>query len=116
MKPIYGNSAKKAAAVAERWREQYFHAGRWGTAFGRSAEIKYEELKALGASPTPEEVAGVIGNTAWVDEFCSACHEYAHEWITVGEESDYESATATLCPNCFEDAIRVFRSKGENNV
>lgn len=56
--------------VAERWRTQYQHAGRWtDTVHGSSADV-YLRLLALGPTPDPRDVNNIIGNTSWTHPDC----------------------------------------------
>ena len=38
---------------------------------------------------------------------CSACGKYVPITVTVGQESDYESHTAYLCPACLREAVAL---------
>ena len=47
-------------------------------------------------------------NRRWKsDEQCDACGEVVDRVVTVGEEPDYESSTATLCRTCLVEALAV---------
>jgi hypothetical protein len=67
------------------------------------AQLKTLDLETCSA----EDVEKIIGNNSWTTLHCSACRG-KHKWIiTVGEEPDYESRTASLCRPCFDEACEV---------
>ncbi len=70
-------------------------------------EETYQRLLALGDSPSPDDVDGIIGNETWTHEYCDGCKGYVSESVCVGQVPDYESSTATLCRACVFDAVKV---------
>jgi len=53
---------------------------------------------------TPEEIGDIIGNTSWTRLTCDQCREECERVISVGEEPNYDSNTASLCPSCLSQA------------
>ncbi len=100
----------KAAEAAERWAAQY---GVWkGNPLQRvlegNAELVYQRLLALGPRPDPDQVDAVIGNTSWTEAGrCSECKATSPVLVRMGDEPDYESATAWLCPKCLSKALAL---------
>lgn len=86
--------------VPERWAKQYPESIEGRTAF---ATI-YKKL--LAAVPLTEEVADrIIGNTSWTSLICDECGQEVSAVMVVGQEPDYESATASLCLDCLQKAL-----------
>lgn len=118
MKPIYSNRDLAALGVPLRWREQHYSksVGWTKKLDGTSSEVIYKKLRKLLKTPgalTAKSVAEAIGNEAWTKGRCSACDaDDINEWVTVGEEQDWESATATLCRKCLFEAVDVMVNKG----
>lgn len=100
--------------VAERWKSQYCCKGTWHDPFECDAKDVYERLVALPASASAADVAAIIGNDSWIGESCTECGERAI--VLVGQEPDYESATAYLCANCLQKLNElVFAARREDD-
>lgn len=86
--------------VAKRWEETY-SSGVYGS-------DKLDKLKLLNKmdveTATADDVAGIIGNRSWTRLTCDECKQDVSAVIEVGEEPDYESATAQLCFECISKA------------
>lgn len=95
--------------VANRWRQQYPQ----GKAYWpRDSEETYTALVALDKeTATPEQIAKIIGNESWTRLRCDECEEDVTALLTVGEEPDYESATASICLSCLEKAASYLPTK-----
>lgn len=91
--------------VAKLWRRQY----------PNSKQDIAEKLDALDVeTATAEDVAAIIGNDSWCKPSkCNECGETVPVAVMVGEEPDYESATATLCFSCVEKALSLMGSNVE---
>jgi hypothetical protein len=97
-----------AAEVAQRWKSRYYNPrdGAWYTYAGGNVAEKYEALLALGSSPLPEDVDKVIGNDSWtIEPRCHECGANGGPVVQLGEEPDYESSTACICPSCLNKAL-----------
>ena len=90
--------------AAERWKNQYFHGGKWGSNIDGSCEDIYERLKALNVETAkPEEVSAIIGNKAWSNYFCTECNDYFPRAIAL-EGGD---GTSYICEGCLRHAIEL---------
>jgi len=96
MKIITRNT--QASEAADRWVAQY-----QGDRDGIAAKIK-----ALGESPDPDAVDRIIGNDSWTSvDRCSECDKQSDLIVRLGEEPDYESSTAWICPTCLRQALAL---------
>lgn len=68
-----------------------------------------KELLALDPeTATRSEVNKIIGNGAWVSEVtCGECGKQTWDIVEIGEEPDYESATAYICIDCLKKAVNL---------
>lgn len=92
--------------VADRWREQY----------PEGCKPHQEDIwKALNGldkeTSTADDVRELIGNDSWCRIFCNECKEYTGLAIQVGEEPDYDSATANLCMDCLTKAFNLMHEQ-----
>ena len=88
---------ERVAGVAEHWNKQYANDHR--TAFLRTAK-------------TPQEVAAIIGNDSWTRvEDCDDCGMDESAVVMVGQEPDYDSATAYLCKLCVEKLVQLMKER-----
>ena len=92
--------------VRDRWKRQYPNAK------GEKLEI-LKKLKKLDLNiATPEDLEKIIGNSSWAESSrCSECDKYYNEIIELGEEPDCESATAWICKDCLQKALKLFKEK-----
>lgn len=97
-----------AKGVAKRWYETYWctRTNQWRYDDGK--RVIYENLKALGSNPSADFVDMAIGNTSWTACRCDECGGLREAVIEVGEDPDYESATAKLCQSCVKYALGWF--------
>lgn len=90
--------------VASAWRRQY--------------QFRYkddEQKAAIGAkldaldgdTATSEEVEAIIGNRSWTRQLCNECGEPSDWLLMVGQPTDYESQTASLCRACILKAAEL---------
>jgi hypothetical protein len=91
--------------VAERWREQY------GNYRDPSKQRITAELAAIDDEvATAEEVKAIIGNDSWAGQKrCNECGERSWEVVQLGEEPDFESATACICEGCLRKALKLIK-------
>lgn len=107
-------------AVSKRWRQQYepFTDDKplfsWRTGITSPPLNKQqiaEKLDSLDCeNATPEDVEAIIGNDSWTRLVCDECGNEADSVITVGQEPNYDSHTASLCLNCIRKAAAMFDS------
>jgi hypothetical protein len=96
----------KAAAAVARWEYQYRGSGRLFD--GRKPADILKRLKALGDNPDPDAVDAAIGGEGWTCRpQCDECGEANDVVIQLGQEPDYESATASICPACLKKALEL---------
>jgi hypothetical protein len=98
---------EKVRTVAAAWAKQYSKNG----PYGNDAE-KQEIAKALSAldpeTATASDVAAIIGNNSWCGPCkCDECGKEAETAVQLGEEPDYESATAVVCFDCVQKAMTL---------
>jgi len=96
-----------AAEAMDRFEKQYAGYDR-NRRFvdGKSPHAIIAQLKSLGRTPTPREVADIISES-WVRVRCDACRESVSWAVEVGQPADYESATAVLCRECLTEAATL---------
>jgi len=56
---------------------------------------------------TEDEVAKIIGNRGWTKNVCDECNNDCDITIQLGQEPDYESATASICKECLKKALAL---------
>lgn len=77
---------------------------------GRMSHDVLRALRALGPTPSPDDVDATVGNSSWTTpERCSACGVAADAVVRVGMALDYESLTAYLCGRCLAEALLALR-------
>ncbi len=93
--------------VAARWHAQYDNYRsvnpNWSH-FGVGAKLDALDVETASR----DEVDAVIGNGSWTNLACNNCGERdLPAVVQVGEKADYESATAVLCMDCAQEAVRM---------
>jgi hypothetical protein len=103
-------------AVAARWRQQYepftHDTPLFSVRNGYRQAIPKKEIAAMldaidAETATPEDIAAIIGNESWTRLTCDECGKDTDAVLTVGQEPDYESHTASLCRSCVERASSI---------
>jgi hypothetical protein len=104
-------------AVAARWRQQYEPFTHDTPLFSvrnvyRQAISNKEIAETLDAidaeTATPEDIAAIIGNESWTRLSCDECGKDTDAVLTVGQEPDYDSHTASLCRSCVKRAFSIY--------
>ncbi len=90
--------------LAQRYQQQYaknmqFRDGSWSDSIVK----RLSEETDL----TEEKAAEIIGNKSWTRNSCNECGEDVFAVVQLGEEPDYESATAKVCVNCLNTALAL---------
>jgi hypothetical protein len=109
-------------AVADRWLAAYhpfnasFDAGfsfvTGMPVYMRPKKETWELLKGLDLeTATAEEVDAIIGNSSWTSLKCDECSEEVDTIITVGQEPDFGSSTASLCYSCCFKAFTLMSAR-----
>lgn len=87
-----------AVGAAKRWLGQY----------PDKNTDTYKQLKNLGQTPNPDDVDRIIGNKSWTSvPNCDECEKECTVVVSIGEEIDYESATADICKDCLIKALAL---------
>lgn len=108
------NEKTEIESVAERWKAAYCRDGDWRDYGGSSKEAIYLRLLALPQNATAKDIASIIGNSSWAGpQQCHECgDEDAEAVVQIGQEPDYESATADICLSCLRKAVALIESSG----
>jgi hypothetical protein len=71
-----------------------------------------DKIKLLKAEvPLTEERANeILGNNSWTRNKCDECNNDVYATVQLGQEPDYESATANICLDCLKKAVKLARS------
>lgn len=95
--------------ISERLKRQYFNTtlGMWNDAPWGPKE-RYEKLVALPPNATEAQYLEIV-NTSWTNNKCNECGQDVNITIQLGEEPDYESSTAFICPDCLQKAIKLIK-------
>jgi len=95
--------------VANKWREQYSRHPE-----GRHTETQ-RKLDALDlTTASAEDVARIIGNDSWAKpRECDECGTPSWQVVQLGEEPDYESSTAIICPDCLRKALLLVEPQND---
>lgn len=92
-----------ALEAAKRFNKVYGEGTRWENDIERRKII--ESLLALGEKATPDAVNKIIGNDSWTWTFCHECNTSDVPVVELGQEPDYESATASICLDCLKKSV-----------
>lgn len=86
----------KIKSILKRWVNQYPN------------DKKDIALELRRIKPTTEdEIAEIIGNRSWTENCCDECGKDVEVLVQLGREPDYESATANICLNCLQKAVKI---------
>lgn len=99
--------------IAERWKNQWCYNGRWS--YDDKLVIYNKLIKLDTEVATEEDIKNIIGSNSWTSCRCGECNEDKQSIIVVGEEPDYDSATACLCLNCVEGALKLLQRMENDN-
>jgi cyclase len=66
-----------------------------------------KQVEALGPTPSPADVEAIL--PGWTRMECTECNQDSEQLIQVGQEPDYDSATAFLCWRCAINAVALFK-------
>ena len=95
-----------ANKAADSWKNQYCPTGVWNQGINVAV---FQELKALGDTPTPEQVDSVIGNRSWTMLKCYECDTEVNAVIILGN-AEYEKETY-ICKGCLNKAVKLFKDR-----
>jgi hypothetical protein len=98
----------QANNVADRWHKQYPD----GNGYREKHIGMWKKLCDLGGRPNPDDVDSLTENSSWTDVgSCNECNLESDTLIELGEEPDYESSTAYICPACLKKALQLVRTR-----
>lgn len=117
MRLIQQSERDMIRSVADRWKTQWRHLGykmdarvyHIGSRMDKSRKQILDELQTLDTETcSKKEVDDIIGNESWTrGDTCNECKRPSDILIQVGEEPDYESRTASICPECLKAAMSL---------
>lgn len=59
---------------------------------------------------TGKDIANIIGNDSWTIMRCNECNKDVKHVVQLGQEPDYESATAQICFSCLNKAVKLSKT------
>lgn len=95
-------TADRVAAVAERWKEQYYHPLRKGW-YSEDRLAVWSNLLTLPSGATAEMVDNMIGNDSWTIITCAECERKVNAVIIFNADDDYHSMW--ICRECLAEAL-----------
>jgi hypothetical protein len=88
-------------------QEAEFALNQWKDGHWHEVALK---VQALGPNPNPDDIDRLVGHGAWTQVYeCSECVQQKPEVVQLGEEPNYESATAWICLDCLKEAILMIQ-------
>jgi len=99
------------AGVAEAYKHRHYR-GRWFKYRDYDPEPRYKQLLALPEDATEEQIVAIIGerHLYLTENVCNECEQDVEVTVCLGEEPDYESCTAWICPECLEKALELAKT------
>lgn len=95
-------------SVPAKYKSQYFNSDGWRTILKGPTQPTYDALIALDLeTATEKDISDIIGNESWTRLECDECDKEVETVIMLGQEPDYESSTACICPNCLAKATNL---------
>ena len=103
------NEREQLRSAAERWKRAYCENGVWREFIHGDTREVYESLRALNVETAKAaDVTAIIGNDSWCcPQRCHACNGRFWLLVELGEEPDFESATANACVDCLRKALAL---------
>lgn len=89
----------RANTVADRWRKRYANSMFEGTFIKNT----FDMLKELGPNPDPDEVNALVGNSNWINIYCSMCKESVSEVL----KFEHDFVEIRLCKLCLEKSLKT---------
>ena len=86
---------------------------RWIAQYGSNKSERNEAIKQriFNENPTTEDgIYSIMGNKSWTALYCHECDCEVDAIVVLGQEPDYDSATASVCLNCLNAARSLIRS------
>jgi hypothetical protein len=73
---------------------------------GSWSDDKIKMLKSE-SELTEERANEILGNDSWTRNKCDECNKDVYATVQIGQEPDYESATANICLECLNKAVAL---------
>ncbi len=96
-------------SVADWYKRQYRLTDR--ACFGMRLTHK-EHYELLRVAATEDAIEEIVGNRGWTRNECDECGQDCDVTVQLREEPDYESATAQVCLECLDEAIKLIGAEG----
>jgi hypothetical protein len=90
--------------LPERWKSQY--RTNYQLSNGKMTFDIINELEAE-TNLTEERAKEILGNDSWTRNKCDECNADVYATVQLGQEPDYESATANICLDCLNKAVAL---------
>lgn len=94
----------KIKSAKDRFFKQY-KSDRYESSYITAIKAKLRKLDPDTA--TELDIVKAMGSNSWTRIVCDECNEEVDAIVTLGEEPDYESATADICKNCLIKALEM---------
>lgn len=92
--------------VAAQFKRQYFRNGEWSEAhFGPARDHAVTHQMIVDAGDNVAAIDIAIGSVSWTRLKCDECDRDVLSVVQLGQEPDYESATANVCFDCIRRAL-----------
>lgn len=111
----FPSEREQIRVAAKRWHELYGHR----PDYPKDVKEIQKRLDALdGETATIEDINAIFAqfpesqaylHTLIFKGVCEQCGKHSYALVTVGEEEDWESRTATLCEDCLRAALAVLQ-------
>jgi len=85
--------------------------GRFNERYKSEKVLQKAQLYALNVeTATPDNVAAIMGTTAWIDIFCGECNRSVDSVVQFGE-FNYDSTPEIICLDCLKNAVGLLESR-----
>ena len=65
------------------------------------------ELLRIEKPLTEARAIEILGHSSWTSLKCDECNREVQAVVQLGQEPDYESATACICVDCLNEAVKL---------
>ena len=99
--------ASLISSMADRYKQTYNTDKNAGQALFGMRLMHKEHYELLRVATTEDAIGEVMGNRSWTKNKCDECGQDYDVTVQLGEEPDYESATAQICLGCLNKAVEL---------
>lgn len=93
--------------VAAAWAEQYSLYLRQKATGWKEKKAILDDLRALPATATEDDIARIIGNRSWTELSCDECEQSVEAVIEIGRD-DEVGYGAKVCADCLSRGLALF--------